>query len=69
MDRPRTNYYDCKCCVCEKPIQIHIDSEEQCDECLAYEGRSLYEYNVDYSNKSTLDKYQLKMVGVFTNET
>ena len=61
-DKP--NYYKCKCSVCTKPIYIHKDFEEQCNECLAYEGRDS-EYNIDYSDKSKLNKYQLKMVEVF----
>ena len=60
--------YDCKCQVCEKPINVHINFEEQCNECLAYEGRD-NEYAIDYSDKSKLDKYQLKMIEVFDNNT
>ena len=61
------NFYDCKCCLCEKPINIHEDFEEQCNECLAYEGRDA-QYNINYSDKSKLNKYQLKMLQVFNKE-
>tara|TARA_R100001086_G_scaffold224902_1_gene142994 strand:+ start:153 stop:383 length:231 start_codon:yes stop_codon:yes gene_type:complete len=58
------DFYDCKCCVCEKPINVHKDFEEQCNECLAYGGRDS-EYDIDYSDKSKLNKYQLKMIQEF----
>ena len=61
----QSDFYHCLCCVCDKPIYIHIDYEEQCDECMAYEGRVDWGYAVDYSNKSKLDKYQLKMIEHF----
>jgi|TARA_R110002153_G_scaffold61429_1_gene165748 hypothetical protein len=60
-----TDFEEVNCDVCDKPFICHIDAEQQCDECLAYEGRGDYVYNIDYSNKSKLDKYQLKMVEVF----
>ena len=47
----QSDFYHCLCCVCDKPIYIHIDYEEQCDECMAYEGRGDWGYAVDYSNK------------------
>jgi len=60
--------YNCLCAICERPINVHIDFEEQCNECLAYEDRDS-EYDIDYSDKSKLDKYQLKMIEVFDNNT
>ena len=60
----QSNHYKCKCSVCAKPIVVHKDFEEKCNECLAYEGRDR-SYNIDYSDKSKLNKFQLKMVRVF----
>lgn len=64
MSMKKEELYDCKCQICEKPIVVHLDFEETCNECLAYEGRD-GAYNIDYSDKSKLDKYQLKMVEMF----
>tara|TARA_R100000687_G_C6366791_1_gene126017 strand:- start:254 stop:463 length:210 start_codon:yes stop_codon:yes gene_type:complete len=56
------------CQVCDRPFICHIDREPQCDECFSYEGRGDYELDVDYLDKSKLDKYQLKMLEVFNYE-
>jgi hypothetical protein len=53
------------CMVCDRPICIYVDTVPQCNECYAYEGGGMYEYDIDYSDKSKLDKYQLKMLKVF----
>jgi hypothetical protein len=52
------------CQICHRPILCNVDFEPQCNECLAYEGRDC-EYDIDYSDKSKLDKYQLQMIKVF----